>query len=203
MMPQKLMSKRRDAQMASRPPVGTALSFHPTGLQGVWLIKPTPSWDPRGFFMRTFCAREFGNRGLMSNFVQHSTSHSALKGTLRGMHFQRPPHAEVKVVTCLKGAIWDVIIDLRPGSATFLRWECFPLSLENRHQLYIPEGFAHGFQTLRPDSEVGYLMSAFYAPEAADGVRYDDPAFGISWPLVPVSMSEKDKTWPDFPLPQG
>jgi dTDP-4-dehydrorhamnose 3,5-epimerase len=201
-MQQKKVPMQRGARSTGRPPAGTALSFHPTGFQGVWLIKPTPARDPRGFFMRTFCAREFADQGLVSDFVQHSTSHSALRGTLRGMHFQRPPHAEVKVVTCLKGAIWDVIIDLRPGSATFLRWECFPLSLENRHQLYIPEGFAHGFQTLMADSEVGYLMSAFYAPEAADGVRYDDPAFGISWPLTPVSMSEKDKTWPDFPIPQ-
>ena len=150
-----------------RPAAGPATRFHATGLRGAWLIEPTPVRDHRGYFMRTFCAREFADRGLDAFFVQHSTSYSSAKGTLRGMHFQRAPHGEVKLVTCLRGAIWDVIIDLRPRSATFRHWEGFSLSAENRHHLYVPEGFAHGFQTLVPDSEVNYLISAFYAPQAA------------------------------------
>jgi dTDP-4-dehydrorhamnose 3,5-epimerase len=114
------------------------------------------------------------------------------------MHFQRPPHGEVKVVSCLTGAIWDVIIDLRPGSATYRQWQGFELTAENRRQLYVPEGFAHGFQTLCADSAVGYLISAFYAPQAADGLRHDDPAFAIEWPLPVSAISEKDRNWPDF-----
>jgi dTDP-4-dehydrorhamnose 3,5-epimerase len=188
-------------------PVGTAvlqasagprLIFYETTLRGAWLIDPRPAGDHRGFFLRTFCAREFADRGLQAVFVQHSTSYSSAKGTLRGMHFQRAPHGEVKLVSCLRGAIWDVIIDLRPGSATFMRWEGFLLNEENRRQLYVPEGFAHGFQTLLPDSEVGYLISAFYTPEAASGLRYDDPSFAIPWPLAPAAMSERDRAWPEF-----
>jgi dTDP-4-dehydrorhamnose 3,5-epimerase len=114
------------------------------------------------------------------------------------MHFQRAPHGEIKVVRCLKGAVYDVIIDLRPESPTYRRWQGFELSAENRRQLYIPQGFAHGFQTLCDDAEVGYLISAFYAPAAASGVRYDDPAFAIEWPLALTVISEKDQTWPAF-----
>jgi dTDP-4-dehydrorhamnose 3,5-epimerase len=114
------------------------------------------------------------------------------------MHFQHVPHGEVKVVSCLKGAIWDVIIDLRPKSPTYRRWQGVELSVANRRQLYAPEGFAHGFQTLCDDTEVGYLISAYYAPQAASGIRYDDPAFAIDWPLPVNAISEKDRTWPDF-----
>jgi dTDP-4-dehydrorhamnose 3,5-epimerase len=174
------------------------MRFTETTLFGAWLIAPEPAGDHRGFFARTFCAREYAERGLATTFVQHSTSHSTKRGTLRGMHFQRPPHAEVKVVSCLKGAIWDVIIDLRPGSPTHLQWQGFELTDENRQQLYVPEGFAHGFQTLCEEAEVGYLISAFYAPSAADGVRYNDPAFDIDWPLPVVVLSDKDASWPDF-----
>jgi dTDP-4-dehydrorhamnose 3,5-epimerase len=117
------------------------------------------------------------------------------------MHFQSAPHGEVKVVSCLKGAIWDVIIDLRPGSPTYRGWQGFDLAAENRRQIYVPEGFAHGFQTLCDDTEVGYLISSFYAPRAASGVRCDDPAFAIEWPLPLTVISEKDKTWPDFSDP--
>jgi dTDP-4-dehydrorhamnose 3,5-epimerase len=179
------------------------MRFEETKLCGAWLIEPAPARDDRGFFARTFCAQEFADRGLATHFVQHSTSYSARRGTLRGMHFQRAPHAEVKVVTCLKGAVWDVIIDLRPGSPSYRTWQGFELTAENRRRLYVPEGFAHGFQSLRDASEVAYLISTFYAPEAAWGVRYDDPTFGIEWPLPFAAISEKDKTWPDFadPLP--
>jgi dTDP-4-dehydrorhamnose 3,5-epimerase len=174
------------------------MHFDQAQLQGAWLIEPVPARDHRGFFARTFCVREYAEHGLTTQFVQHSTSQSRTRGTLRGMHFQRAPHGEVKVVRCLKGAIWDVIIDLRPQSPTYRRWQGFELSADNHRQLYVPEGFAHGFQTLADDTEVGYLISAFYAPQAAGGVRYDDPAFAIEWPLAVSEISEKDRTWPDF-----
>ena len=174
------------------------MRFEQTKLQGAFLIEPVPARDHRGFFARTFCAREFADQGLTTNFVQHNTSQSVTRGTLRGMHFQRAPHGEVKVVSCLKGAIWDVIIDLRPESPTYRRWQGFELTPENRCQLYVPEGFAHGFQTLCDHTEVGYLISAFYAPLAAAGVRYDDPAFAIDWPMPVTAISDKDKSWPNF-----
>ena len=169
-----------------------------TDLPDACIIIPEPVRDERGFFARTFCARELGERGLETNFVQHSISASARKGTLRGMHFQSEPHGEVKIVSCLKGAILDVIVDLREGSRAFRKWQGFELTQENRHRLYIPKGFAHGFQTLTDDVEVGYLISAFYEPSAASGVRHDDPAFAIAWPLPVAVMSGKDRAWPDF-----
>jgi len=177
------------------------VKFTAAPIAGAFVVDIERMDDGRGFFARTFCRDEFAARGLRSSFVQCNLSSNPRKGTLRGMHFQRAPHGEVKIVTCLRGAIWDVIIDLRPGSATFMRWEGFSLSEENRYQLYIPEGFAHGFQTLVPNSEIGYLISAFYVPEAADGVRYDDPLFGIPWPFAPAAMSERDRSWPDFSVP--
>jgi dTDP-4-dehydrorhamnose 3,5-epimerase len=172
--------------------------FTKTRLECAWLIEPEPIRDGRGWFARTFCEREFGAHGLETRFVQHSTSQNANSGTLRGMHFQTAPHAEVKLVRCLKGAIWDVIIDLNPGSPTYRQWQGFELSAANMRQLYIPEGFAHGFQTLKDDTEIGYLISQFYAPEASTGLRWNDPAFGIAWPMAPAVMSEKDKAWADF-----
>jgi dTDP-4-dehydrorhamnose 3,5-epimerase len=174
------------------------MRFEQTNLCDAWLIEAVPMHDQRGFFARTFCVREYAELGLTTQFVQHSTSHSAAKGTLRGMHFQRAPHGEVKVVRCLQGAIWDVIIDLRPRSPTYRQWQGFELTAQNHRQLYVPEGFAHGFQTLCDDTQVGYLISAFYAPQAADGVRHDDAEFGISWPLLVTEISDKDRTWPDF-----
>jgi dTDP-4-dehydrorhamnose 3,5-epimerase len=174
------------------------MRFIPASLDGVVLIEPEPARDPRGFFARTFCMREFGAQGLETVFPQHSLSFSAARGTVRGMHFQRPPHEEVKVVSCVKGAVHDVLIDLRPGSPTHLRWEAFDLTGANRRALYVPKGVAHGFQTLEPDTEVTYLISAFHTPAAASGVRYDDRAFGIDWPLPVAMISEKDRAWPDF-----
>ena len=154
-----------------------------TQLCGAWLIELAPACDQRGSFARTFCVQAFADHGLRTGFVQHSTSQSVARGTLRGMHFQRAPHGEVKVVRCLKGAIWDVIIDLRPESPSYRRWQGFELTADNQRQLYVPEGFAHGFQTLCDDTRVGYLISAFHAPLAASGI------------------SEKDRTWPDFRVP--
>jgi dTDP-4-dehydrorhamnose 3,5-epimerase len=174
------------------------MRFIPTNLMGAWLIEAVPARDSRGFFARTFCAQEFAAHGLTTRFVQNSTSQSVTKGTLRGMHFQRAPHAEAKVVSCLKGAVWDVMLDLRPESPTYRCWQGFELTASNYRQLYIPEGCAHGFQTLCADTEVGYLISQFYEPQAAGGARYDDPAFAIEWPLPVTVLSEKDRTWPDF-----
>jgi dTDP-4-dehydrorhamnose 3,5-epimerase len=174
------------------------MQFTKTDLEGAWLIEPAPMRDARGWFARTFCEQEFAANGLETRFVQHSTSQNERKGTLRGMHFQRPPHAEVKLVRCLKGAVLDVVVDLNPGSATYRQWRGFELSADNRRQLYIPRGFAHGFQTLQDDSEVGYLISEFYTPEASAGVRWNDPAFGVVWPLPISVISEKDRAWPDF-----
>jgi dTDP-4-dehydrorhamnose 3,5-epimerase len=172
--------------------------FNQLEIQGAWLIELEPVGDTRGSFARTFCASEFAAHGLAVEFPQHSVSRNSLKGTLRGMHFQAPPHAEAKLVSCRQGAIFDVCLDLRPGSPTFLRWCGFELNAENGRQLYLPKGCAHGFQTLTDDTEITYRISEYYHPASACGYRYDDPAFHISWPFAPSVMSEKDKSWPDF-----
>jgi dTDP-4-dehydrorhamnose 3,5-epimerase len=174
------------------------MKFHPTRLDGAWLIELTPVKDERGAFMRTFCEREFGDHGLETRFVQHSLSINTRKGTLRGMHLQRAPHEEVKLVRCQRGAVWDVIIDLRPDSPTYMQWQGFELSAENGMQLYVPKGFAHGFQTMNDGCEVFYLISEFYAADAAAGLRHDDARFAIDWPLPVSVMSDKDRAWPDF-----
>jgi dTDP-4-dehydrorhamnose 3,5-epimerase len=188
----------RQSTIAAALPRPASLLFQRTKLKDAWLIEPEPATDQRGYFMRTFCALEFAKHGLETRFVQHSTSYSSAAGTVRGMHFQRSPHDEVKLVSCLRGAIWDVIIDLRPQSVTYMHHEAYLLNDENQRRLYVPAGFAHGFQTLTADAEVGYLISAFYVPEAASGVRYDDPHFAISWPLPVTAISERDRNWPDF-----
>lgn len=174
------------------------MNFLTTNLRDARLIHLELLGDSRGFFARTFCVREFAAQGLETNFPQHSISFSALKGTLRGLHYQREPHSEVKLVRCLRGAIWDVIIDIRTDSSTYRRWQQFELSSVNGHQLYIPKGFAHGFQTLSDDVEVSYLISEPYASETACGIRYNDRAFDIDWPLPVTEISERDLHWPDF-----
>jgi dTDP-4-dehydrorhamnose 3,5-epimerase len=171
------------------------MRFLKTKFPDAWLIEPEQIADERGYFARTFCARDFAERGLQASFVQHSRSYSAAKGTLRGLHYQQPPHSEVKVVSCLAGTIHDVIVDLRPDSVTFRSWQAFTLSEENQRQLYIPAGFAHGFQSLTDRAEVGYLISEFYVPAASTGIGYDDPSLGISWPLPVAVISERDRTW--------
>ncbi len=172
------------------------MQFTETELGGAWLIEPTPVWDDRGSFTRTFCEKEFADCGLVTRFVQHSRSHSVHTGTLRGMHFQEAPFGEVKLVSCIQGAIFDVIIDLRPSSPTRHRWIGFELTSENQKQFYIPPGCAHGFQTLVDDTVVSCLVSRFDTPQASRGVRHDDPAFQIDWPMKPTAISEKDRTWP-------
>ena len=172
--------------------------FRSTGLAGVRLIDLEPARDERGLFARTFCTREFAAQGLETGFVQHSISLTERAGSVRGMHFQKSPHEEVKLLRCIRGAIHDVLIDIRPDSPTYGRCEAYELTAENRRQLYVPAGLAHGFQTLLPDTEVGYLISAFYAPAAAAGIRHDDPAFAIAWPLPVADISPKDRAWPDW-----
>ena len=172
--------------------------FAKTRLPGLVLVEPEPQRDERGSFARIWCRREFAGAGLDVAIAQSSLSANRRRGTLRGLHFQRPPHDEVKLVRCIRGAIFDVAVDLRPGSATYRHWQGFELSAENGAALYIPRGFAHGFETLADESEVLYQISAFYAPEASSGVRWDDPAFAIKWPFPPAAISEKDRSWPDY-----
>ena len=174
------------------------MKFNPTTLRDAWLIELEPVVDSRGYFARTFCVDEFAARGLETNFAQHNVSFSARKGTIRGMHYQREPHGEVKLVRCIKGSVWDVIIDIRPGSPTYRRWQGFELSSANKNQLYVPKGFAHGFQTLRDDVEINYLISEPYSPQSSSGIRHDDSAFAIHWPLPVTEISSKDLQWPDF-----
>lgn len=169
-----------------------------TSLSGAYLLRIERYTDDRGFFARTWCAHELEQHGLVARVVQSNTSFNESAGTLRGMHFQAPPFAEVKIVRCTKGAIYDVIIDIRSGSPTFKQWFGVELNDQNRDSLYIPKGFAHGFITLVDQTEVVYLMSDFYVPTAGRGFRHDDPAFAITWPYDVLHLSEKDKTWPDF-----
>jgi dTDP-4-dehydrorhamnose 3,5-epimerase len=172
--------------------------FSQTPLQGAYLIELEKKGDDRGFFARLFCEKEFSGEGLETRFVQINTSLTAKRGTLRGMHYQIPPASEVKVVRCIRGGIYDVIVDLRPDSPTFLKWFGAELTAENRTMMYVPKGFAHGLVTLHDDTEVFYLVSAFYSPENERGVRFDDPAIGISWPADVVETSIKDRGWPDL-----
>jgi dTDP-4-dehydrorhamnose 3,5-epimerase len=174
------------------------MKFVPTPLQGAFLIEPDKRGDDRGFFARVFCAREFAEVGLERNFVQINNSLSRRKGTLRGMHYQLPPASEVKVVRCIRGALYDAIIDLRPGSPSVGGWFGAELTAENRTMMYVPRGFAHGFLTLADDTEVLYLVGAFYAPERERGIRFDDPRVAIKWPAAPAEISNKDRGWPDY-----
>jgi dTDP-4-dehydrorhamnose 3,5-epimerase len=173
--------------------------FKETPLPGAFTIEPEPFEDKRGSFARSFCRREFEERGLSPDVVQCNISRNRRRGTLRGMHFQTTPYEEAKLVRCIRGALWQVIVDLRPDSATRGRWFGVELTGGDDLQLYTPEGFAHGFQTLKDETEIFYQMSNYYAPEAEAGFRYDDPAFAIDWPLLVSSISEKDENWPAFP----
>ena len=170
--------------------------FIETQLKGAWLIDPELRSDSRGFFARSFCATEFAAHGLKPVVAQCNVSFNHQRGTVRGLHYQLPPHAEVKLVRCTRGAIYDVIVDLRPDSPTYLKHVSVELTAENRRALYIPEFFAHGFQSLTDASEVFYQMSEFYTPGQARGLRYNDPALGISWPLPVSVVSEADANWP-------
>lgn len=173
--------------------------FKETELGGAFVVEPERFEDERGFFARGWSRREFEERGLDARLVETNISFNRRRGTLRGMHFQSAPRAQAKLVRCTMGAIYDVVVDLRPESPTFRRWVGVELSAENRLMLFVPEGFAHGFQTLADETEVFYQMSEYYAPETAGGVRWDDPAFRIDWPDAPARIiNERDANYPDF-----
>lgn len=174
------------------------MKFTESSLPGCYVIDIEPHRDDRGFFARAWCRNEFEAVGLNGALCQANLSFNAAEGTLRGMHYQLEPHGEAKLVRCTRGAIFDVAVDLRSDSPTFGQWFGAELSEENRRMLYVPESFAHGFQTLCDDTEVYYLVSEFYTPGAERGARYDDPAFGIEWPREVTAISEKDSSWPDF-----
>ncbi|MBI5740596.1 MAG: dTDP-4-dehydrorhamnose 3,5-epimerase [Nitrospirae bacterium] len=175
--------------------------FTETKLKGAYIIEPERLEDERGFFARTWCWKEFEMHGLVTTPAQCSISFNKERGTLRGMHYQAAPNAETKLIRCTRGSVYDVIVDLRPASATFRQWLPVVLSGENRTMLYVPEGFAHGFLTLEDDTEVFYQMSEFYHPERARGVRWNDPALSVEWPAEVKVMSERDRHYPDYKLP--
>ncbi len=172
--------------------------FEETALKGAFTIKLEQFEDKRGFFARAWCQKEFEKLGLESRIAQANLSFNLRKGTLRGMHYQVSPYEETKLVRCYRGAIYDVIVDLRPGSPTYRQWVGVELTVQNRWALFVPRGFAHGFQTLEDETEVFYQVSEFYTPGAERGARYNDPAFGIEWPLPVSIISDKDAAWEDF-----
>jgi dTDP-4-dehydrorhamnose 3,5-epimerase len=172
--------------------------FAETNLAGAWIIDVSGAEDARGFFARTWCQREFAAHGLVFVPVQMNQSHSRERGTLRGLHYQAAPSAEAKLICCIRGVIYDVIIDLRAESPTFRQVCATELTAANHRMLYVPERCAHGFLSLQDDTEVLYLVSDYYAPEHELGVRYNDPAFAIRWPIDVRAISDKDRGWPDF-----
>lgn len=174
------------------------MQFHTLPIAGVYLIEPERSVDERGFFARTWCRQEFAERGLDTSLVQCGCAYNRQRGTLRGMHFQAAPYEETKLVRCTRGAIYDVVLDLRADSATFGRWHAVELTAENRHELHVPHGVAHGYLTLSDDCEVFYQISTAHQPTAARGVRWDDPAFGIEWPEQPSLISDRDANFPSW-----
>jgi dTDP-4-dehydrorhamnose 3,5-epimerase len=174
------------------------LIFRETRLKGAYIIEPEKRCDDRGFFARAWCEKEFADHKLNPRIVQCNISFNKHEGTLRGMHYQITPSAETKLVRCTRGAIYDVIIDLRPDSPTFKQYVAATLTAQDHKMLYVPEGFAHGFVTLEGNSEVFYQMSAFYAPQHARGVRWNDPAFGIEWPVRQPILVDRDRDYPDF-----
>jgi dTDP-4-dehydrorhamnose 3,5-epimerase len=174
------------------------VKFTPAVIQGAWVIDLEKRSDERGYFARAWCEREFAEHGLSTRIVQMNVGVSPKAGTLRGLHYQVPPHAEVKLARCPRGAVYDVAVDLRPASPTFRRWHGCELSAENGRMLYVPEGCAHGYLTLTDDAELMYFTSAPYAPDAARGVRHDDPVFSIAWPAAVRTISSADAGWPAF-----
>jgi dTDP-4-dehydrorhamnose 3,5-epimerase len=173
--------------------------FERLPLEGAYVIRLVTHEDDRGFFARTWCKKEFQAHGLAVDMVQGNTAFSRQRGTLRGMHFQVPPYGEAKLIRCIRGAIYDVMIDLRPGSPTCYTWYGIELDERSFRMVYVPEGFAHGYLTLRDDTEVTYQVSQFYSPDAESGIRWNDPLFNIRWPVVgQLILSAKDRGWPDF-----
>jgi dTDP-4-dehydrorhamnose 3,5-epimerase len=179
--------------------VTARFDFVPTPLAGAFLIRWRPREDDRGLFARAFCAGEFAAHGLCSSFVQANISVNRAEGTVRGMHYQTSPHEEVKLIRCTRGGLFDVIVDVRPNSPTYLKWFGAELSEGNGAMMYVPMGFAHGYQSLTPDATAFYLVSTQYTPDAEAGLRHDDPALGIKWPLPVESTSPRDARWPLLP----
>lgn len=174
------------------------MRFVATSIEGAFLVEPEPIEDDRGFFARTYCREQFMAHGLDNDFLQHSVAFNLRKGTLRGMHFQRNPYGETKLVRCIRGEIYDVILDIRPASPTFLSWYAVILNEKALRAIYIPEGCAHGYMTLEDNSLVEYLIDKPHSSQAAGGIRFDDPLFGICWPEEPAVISEKDRAYPLF-----
>lgn len=170
--------------------------FKETPLASAYIIDLEPFQDERGLFARTFCKNEFAEIGHEKEFVQFNHSETSTRGSIRGVHYQKPPYAETKLIRCIKGKVFDILVDIRQGSPTFLQWYGVELSAENKRMIYIPEGFAHGFQTLEPDTHLIYHHTAFYTPGFEGGLKYDDPRIGINWPLEPTVLSEKDQKYP-------
>ncbi|MEA3410991.1 MAG: dTDP-4-dehydrorhamnose 3,5-epimerase [Pseudomonadota bacterium] len=174
------------------------MKFTETRLPGAYVVEPEPLVDERGFFARAWCSSEFEKNGLVNRSVQANMSSTRKKGTMRGLHHQVPPHAETKFFRCTRGSLFDVIVDLRKDSPTFRQWTGLELSAENHVAIYVPEGFAHGYLTLEDETDAYYQVSEFYTPGAERGFRYDDPAFGIDWPIEPRVVSDKDLSWEPF-----
>jgi dTDP-4-dehydrorhamnose 3,5-epimerase len=179
------------------------MRFRETRVHGAFLIDLDRREDKRGFFARSWCTKEFEAHGLNPRVVQINVGYTEKKAGIRGLHFQLPPHEEAKTVRCTRGAIFDVVVDLRPDSPTFRQWAGHEITAENHQMLYVPEGCAHGYQTLMDATEMEYTTSALYAPDAARGVRFDDPAFDIRWPLQAGAVSDADRSWQDYVLPGG
>lgn len=175
------------------------MKFIPTALNDIFIIELEMINDDRGFFARSWCKEEFGQHSLNNNIVQCNTSFNLQRATIRGLHYQAPPHEETKIVRCIRGSIYDVVIDLRAHSTTYMNWIGVNLTSENRRMIYIPTGFAHGYQTLTPEAEIYYQVDQYYAPKAERGIKWNDSAFRIDWPLRrDCVISEKDQSWPDF-----
>ena len=171
------------------------MTLHPSRVEGVFLIEPTTAADDRGSFTEVFQLRVLAERGWHGSFVRSALSHNHHRGTLRGLHFQRAPQQEAKLVICVRGSLFDVVADVRPDSPTFGQWDAFELTPENRRAVFLPEGVAHGFQTLSADTLVHYDLSDYYMPQLGDGVRWDDPTLAIQWPTPPSVMSDQDRRW--------
>lgn len=174
------------------------MKFFETELRGAFIIDIEERSDERGFFARGFCRKELEEHGLNGNIVQANISYNKIRGTLRGMHYQKHPYEENKLIRCTRGALYDVIIDLREDSATYKKWIGVELTQSNHRTLYVPEGFAHGFITLEDDTEATYMVTQFYSPSSESGLRWNDPEFNIQWPVEPVVISEKDRNHPDY-----
>ena len=174
------------------------MKFTETKLKGAFVVEIEKLSDERGFFARSWCQKEFEAHGLNARLVQANVSYNHKKGTLRGIHYQIAPYQECKLISCTRGAIYDVIIDLRPDSPTYKQWTGVELTADSYHMFFVPEDFGHGFQTLTDETEITYQVSQFYTPGSEKGIRFDDPVFNIQWPLDAAVISEKDKNWPDF-----